>query len=334
MTERFDDFLAELVNSATDAAAAPGSAAARARGKQRRNRHRLAASTLALVLLAGVGGVAANAFGDNGGAPVQVGRSSPATATPSPTGVASTPPSIPPATPPAPTVHPSTANPTTGSVPSPSTIVPGAWIPEHDLPYANQVAWTEYGDTVEVHPGGSLAGIPVDETDLCELTGMAAGMTGSQTDAFAGPDNGGYVTNTPASQVYGAITSQRAYFYSSSAAATAAWGTLPADYAVCATQNGYDPTTGVTHVSTMQRTLDQSHDQCWTDRIEASGASGGGSLTLTCFVRSGSLIGIVYTALHQFNQNADFSAIDASAYNTSTTHSLQAALAAYPGPKN
>jgi hypothetical protein len=92
MSEDFDDLLSGAVESAAGAARKPGAAVARKRGGQRRTRQRLAASTLAVALLGGVGSVAAVSLGHSGRTPTVTVTGTPSPS-PSPTGSASTSPS-------------------------------------------------------------------------------------------------------------------------------------------------------------------------------------------------------------------------------------------------
>ena len=88
MSEDFDDLLSGAVGSATSAARKPGAAVARKRGRQRRTRQRLAASTLTVALLGGVGSAAAVTLGHTARTPT-VTATGTASASPSPTGSAS-----------------------------------------------------------------------------------------------------------------------------------------------------------------------------------------------------------------------------------------------------
>jgi hypothetical protein len=148
MSEDFDELLSGAVDSAANAAHKPGAAAARKRGGQRRTRQRLAASTLAIALLGGVGSVAAVSLGHTARTPV-VSATGTASLPPSPTGSASTSPSpslsSTPSTSSSPTGSPSstsTSSGTTGTTgPTGSTSATETWLTASQVPFDSAMNW-------------------------------------------------------------------------------------------------------------------------------------------------------------------------------------------------
>ncbi|HEV2634968.1 MAG TPA: hypothetical protein VGX23_07455 [Actinocrinis sp.] len=351
MPEPFGDLLAAVVRSAADAAGVPGAAEARRRGRQRRTRRRLATTALVLALIGGLGGVAAGALGQSSSStPPQVGPggapSVSATAPPSPTHSASpsamaTTPAPPPSTSP-----PSTPSTPTTTILNPSTFVSGGWITKGNLPYAHQVSWVAgtdlYGTVVGTAGGGSVYVIlnsPVNHVsyalglgNLCQMTSMGVGTSGVQVEDFSGDQNGGYLVNTQASWLFAMQTSQAAFFYTGSAAATTAWDGLGSDFSTCAAdETGVDPSTGTQRIGSVQRTLQQSDAQCWTNREIPAGSSSGGAqfLVVGCFVRSGAMIAVDLVEFDQLVPGGGFSAVNTSAYDDASVHALRNSLGAY-----
>ena len=148
MSEDFDELLSGAVDSAANAARKPGAAVARKRGGQRRTRQRLAASTLAIALLGGVGSVAAVSLGHTARTPV-VSATGTASLPPSPTGSASTSPSpslsSTPSTSSSPTGSPSSTNTSSGTTgttgPTGSTSATETWLTASQVPFDSAMNW-------------------------------------------------------------------------------------------------------------------------------------------------------------------------------------------------
>jgi hypothetical protein len=155
MSEDFDDLLSGAVDSAAGAARKPGAAEARKRGGRRRTRQRLAASTLAVVLLGGIGSAAAVSLGHTAGTPAASATGT-ASASPAPAGSVSTGPS----TGPAPSQTPSlshgssttpTGSPDTSATTSTSPGTTGSpnsafavetWLTASQVPFDGAMNWT------------------------------------------------------------------------------------------------------------------------------------------------------------------------------------------------
>lgn len=145
MSEDFDELLSGAVDSAANAAHKPGAAMARKRGGQRRTRQRLAASTLAIALLGGVGSVAAVSLGHTARTPV-VSATGTASVPPSPTGSASTSPSpslsSTPTTSSSPTGSPSGTSTNSGTTgPTGSTSATETWLTASQVPFDSAMNW-------------------------------------------------------------------------------------------------------------------------------------------------------------------------------------------------
>jgi hypothetical protein len=150
MSEDFDDLLSGAVDSAANAARKPGAAVARKRGGQRRARQRLAALTVAVVLLGGVGSAAAVSLGHTARTPI-VSATGTASASPSPAGSVSISPSAgsnPTATPSqslsqssSPTGSPGTST-SPGTTGSPnSAVAVETWLTASQLPFDSAMNW-------------------------------------------------------------------------------------------------------------------------------------------------------------------------------------------------
>ena len=145
MSEDFDELLSGAVDSAANAARKPGAAVARKRGGQRRTRQRLAASTLAIALLGGVGSVAAVSLGHTARTPV-VSATGTASVPPSPTGSASTGPSpslsSTPSTSSSPTGSPNSTSTSSGTTgPTGSTSATETWLTASQVPFDSAMNW-------------------------------------------------------------------------------------------------------------------------------------------------------------------------------------------------
>ena len=346
MPERFDELLAELVDTTARATRAPGAEAARRRGRQRRNRLRLGAGVLSVALLGGAGAVAAVSLGAG---PQHTPTGYAATATGSP--------QMPPATatPPNPTGSPlpgfatRTANPaphTTGAPgptgsentqtpANPHTLVPGAWIGAAGLPFGSgdgggwQTVTASLGGGTTALGDSVFAGSPLEScTDLMGTTALAPlGREASeQVREFDG--TGDFSVGGRAVPAY---AQQQILFYPDAATALSAWGSLAADFDACKAQmTGVSPTTGTAQYGSVQQTLNQPDAQCWstlaTNTNTNTQPSSDGDLIHFCFVRSGALLTVVDVDVHQ---DGSFSTVGFGSIDQQLTAELRQALAAF-----
>lgn len=345
MPDSFDSLLTGAVDTATQAARAPGATAARARGRQRRSRRRITAAALAVVLLSGAGAAAAvSVNGGHHGVPSAV-------TTPTASSFAS--PTTSPSAGPTPDTSASTtanAGATSGSpsapssasttpsgaqspvtVPSPGTFVAGGWLSTNQLPFGTgyQGGWRLLTDSSGTllpesvyEQSSSLLYCGEDMTGQ-SLSTMSHDLSGAQYREFDGQNL--WVT----SQVIGAYASQQTLFYPSSAAAQSAWATLNSDYEACPQQmTGYDPTSGIQLTGSAQQTVNESDAQCWStlDVSTAQMKDPPGDFMHVCLVRSGSLISAATVLLHQ---SPSLSPVDFGPLDTAAIAALRQALSAY-----
>ncbi len=358
MSDRFEDLLSAVSDSAAGAAREPGAAAARKRGHERRNRRRLAASTLSLALLGGIGVAAATTVH---GSPKVPTASSTSTATPSlpaspspagspsaspsqsptatntgtPTASTSTSPSAPPSTP-ASSMSSSAASGVV-VVASPGAYVAGAWLSVEQLPLyeAGVTDWVDDGYNEGSHLGGYVylapSGSPRNWCDDVmsysgNLTSLESGLTGTQYQGFTGPNGDKILANGTIPY----LAAQDAYFYGDAAEARSAMEGLAGDFASCAAKlTGTDPTTDGYIVGSTEQTLAQSGAQCWS--LLGTGktpTANGGSVDHDCFVQSGNVIEEVHLLI---NQDGSFATQSFTAIDSTLVPELQHDLRAYPG---
>jgi hypothetical protein len=250
MSERFDDLLSGVVDSAGRAAREPGADAARKRGRQRRNRQRVAASTLSVALLGVAGGVAAvNVHGSNGvpTAPVTGTHSVvPVTSGPYSASPSATSSSAPTSTPTATTgsgsstatarVSSSAASHASSSVSvDPDQYVAGAWLSAGQMPlYAANVTMWQSTTAAGTRVGGEVYADPAKQastwcTDFGRggLASLQPGLLGGQIEMFDASNSDQILANG----VIPATTFQSALFYPNAADAVAAMDGLASSFA-------------------------------------------------------------------------------------------------------
>jgi hypothetical protein len=335
MSDRFDDLLFGAVDSAAQAAHAPGAAAARKRGKRRRNHQRLAASALSLALLGGVSGIAsASLDGSNRVPTANATAAAPISSTASPSTGASLSPA---GTSSSGTIPASTPPSSQASVPSPAKYVPGAWISSAQMPFAR----TGYTTWVWQQAVGTSLGNDVYELTVAQYKqvavcnssrggsalgdGLATGLAGAQFRTYSASDSGKIWPDG----TIPAYASQFALFYLDAAAASAAMNALSADFTACAAEaSGANPATGTTIVGSDGRTLQGDAAQCWSMLAVQPGSSTNGTIDHTCFVRSGSMIA---TATVSINQVGTINSVAFGSSDNTMVPELQQDLADYTG---
>jgi hypothetical protein len=302
MSERFDDLLSEVVDSAASTARKPGAAAARKRGRQRLNRQRLAASALSLALLGGAGSIAAVSLNHGAGVPSTNGIGSA-----SPTGSGSPSAATSPTATPSASSSPSSGSSATGTTtdttqgsstntnsapnPNPHTYVTGAWLAAGQLPFGGQLAWQASVPTVDKLSGNvAEATTPSGPNvldysgDVCGVPGLQTGVTGFQYDLYYAPSGGNKVDGA----LTASNTDQKIFFYPGSVTATTAWSSISSGLAACATSES-GTVTGVTEVGTVREVSSSADSQCWSN-FTSSTPGQYQNVTNICFVRDGDLI--------------------------------------------
>ncbi|HTJ68025.1 MAG TPA: hypothetical protein VL551_10880 [Actinospica sp.] len=340
MSDRFDDLLSGVVDTATDAAREPGAAAARKRGRQRRNHKRLAASTLSVVLLGAIGGVAAVSVHNTNGVPAAhvtgtaVATSAPAT--PSPTVTVTSSPSSTPTT--GASSPSSTAGSTTATsgasttVVNPAQYVANAWLNASQMPLAlpGYTDWQLNSNVNGTRIGGEVFANPVSQSPtwcmdmgMGGLSGLSDGLKGSQIEMFSGSNRDKIRTDG----IIPADTFQSALFYQNAADAEAAMNGLAADFATCKNQvTALDPTTGTNLVGSIEQTANQTDAQCWSVLAVPATHANPGTLDHDCFVSSGSIVELVNI---EVNEDSSFNTQSFTATDTALIPELRQALQAY-----
>jgi hypothetical protein len=232
MSDRFDDLLSAVADSAGSAANKPGATAARKRGGQRRTRQRMAGSALAVILLGGVGSIAAVSLNHGGQTPAS-GATGTATSSPSAIPTTSTPMSPPQSTPVPPLTPPPPPNSTTGAPNSSNTgpwaALPHGWLPPAQVPLDNTLRWTG-GSAATAQSGTSLLTelpflYPCENNGYNSIPGAAHGFAmnsfSATADTSAGPFDGG-------------PTADQSYvLFASASAAQYAYQTIRLDVGLC-----------------------------------------------------------------------------------------------------
>jgi len=326
MSERFEDFVADLVQTSA-ASPAPGPAAARRRAKQRRTRQRLAASTLTLALLGSAGGLAATL--DHGGSgSVQVSHSgtpapwSSASASPSPADTTTTP------------SAPST-NSGTGASLVPGTYAPGDWYNATEVPLSSStITWVPDSDVSGTRIGGDVAEEQPSTGgysglshfgDECQISSLSTGTSATEYENYTGYNDNGYLNS--ADSAIAANFTHLAYFYPSAAAAATAWNEIGSGFTNCAgAETGTDPSTGTHLTGATTRTTSASGTQCWSNVTTPTGnPAGGGTLDHVCLLQQGNVIAAVDVTVN-FSKSAYVSTVDYSTFDSSLLHDLSAGL--------
>lgn len=229
MSDRFDDLLSAVADSAGSAANKPGAAAARQRGGQRRTRQRMAGSALAVVLLGGVGSIAAVSLNHSSQTPAS-----------GATGIATSAPSAAPTT--SGPVRPSQTTPTpppgstTGAPTSSDTGankawpgIPHGWLPPSQVPLNNTLRWTG-GSASTVQNGTVILTelpflYPCENSGYNRIVGTAHGFAMNSFTATADTSPGPFDGGPAASQSY--------VLFASASAAQDAYQSIQHDVAVC-----------------------------------------------------------------------------------------------------
>ncbi|MBR7831718.1 DUF4232 domain-containing protein [Actinospica durhamensis] len=339
MSERFDDLMAGLVDSA-GAHSAPGPALARKRGRQRRTRQRLAASTLSLALLGTAGGVAATSLGQGHGTPLPTGHTGAAVPTGSASASASTPaspsPDSAPSTPAgaSTSANPATSNPTSSLVPG--TYSPGNWYQPTDLPLASStLVWVPVSDMLGTRIGGNVGEVESSgdgaSTNLayfgdgCQISSLNAAPATEYED-YTGADNNTFLST--ADNAIAADVEHLVYFYSDSSAASSAWNAIGSGFHHCvATDSGTNPTTGGETTGTTTQTSSAAESQCWSNVTTPTGhPAGDGTSDHACFVQQGNVIEAVDLTVN-FDKSAYLSTVDYGTLDPTMVQQLTRSLA-------
>lgn len=336
MSERFEDFMAGLVETAA-AKTAPGPAAARKRSRQRRARQGFAASALVLALLGGAGGIAAaNLNHDSGMA------SAAHSATPAPAASASATPSAAATTPITPSAAPSMStnaatNPGSNAAVSlvPGTYAPGNWYNAAEVPLSSStIAWvpstdifgTRIGsDVFEVRPTSNAYSDLGYFGERCRIASLTAGTTATEYEYYTGYDNNNYLNTADAA--IAADANHLVYFYPDATSAATAWNAIAQGFTTCAgAETGVDPTTGGRVTGTTTRTDSANDAQCWSNVTTATGdPAGGGTSDHVCLVRQGDVIAAVDVSVN-FGKSAYVSTVDYGVLDSTLLHDLAAGL--------
>lgn len=201
---------------------------------------------------------------------------------------------------------------------------------------AGSTTWAYDSYNYGTHLGGHVYLSPTTHiTDWCSdvltisgnLSSLENGLTGSQYQAFTGPDTNKILPNG----TIPAYSLQAAYFYPDAAAATAAFNGLAGDFATCATKaTGVDPSTGTNLTGTTQQTLSQNDARCWSLLAAGKGtkSANAGTLDHDCFVHSGTVIEEVHL---EDNEDGSFTTQSFTAADAGLVPLLQQDLRAYPG---
>lgn len=329
MSDRFEDFVSGLAQTAA-ATAAPGADAARKRAKQRRTRQRLTASALSLVLLGGVGGIAAANLNHTGGsvAPAHSGAPIPAvTVSGSPSPSTSSP---------APTTSTSASAPAeSGSAPAPGTYHSGDWYDVTDVPLtSSKIAWVPLSNLMGTRIGGDVFEVESSDSgvtnlshfgDGCSVGSLTNGASATQYEYYTGYDDNGYLNNTDVAIAAG--VTHLVYFYPDSASAAAAWNGIGSGFAACAkAETGTNPTTGSQVTGHTTSTTSANDAQCWSNVVTGtSKPTGAGTSDHVCFVRQGDQIAAVDVEVN-FSKSAYLSTVDYGTFDTTLRQDLVAGL--------
>ena len=263
-----DRLLARLAAAGTAGIEPAGAGAARRRARRRTVHQRLAASALALAVLAGVGGVAAARIhpADAGIFPA-IGASTRAAASPSPT----------------PTTDRS--DPAVGQhtvAPDPSQYVAAAWLGTNGLPFAAQADWMQLDRPDPRFHDLIFTPLPDDDDEIspCGSSGFLSGSVGAQEQQYGSQhsvDNMGSghdVINAD----------QSIYIYPDDASVDTAWSRLTASFQC---QTGTHILIGVVGWITAGDSSGQS--VCSSEEV-AWDKAGDAAIMHDCYVRYGTLI--------------------------------------------
>lgn len=248
MSDRFNDLLSGVVDSAASAAREPGAEAARKRGRQRRNHQRLAASTLSLALLGVVGGVAAVTMNGSTGVPTAhaSGTATPAvTDSPSPMPSMSSSPSATASGIPG-TGTPSATSPSTAVTSSAAVVVSESWLTAGQVPFDSTMNWV--GGSVE-HCTGQLSFNSAYMSGCVQLADPGMGHAATKMDDVTFASRGVPIGNGAWEPP---MASQQFYTYASVAQAQSAFTYITQQIRDedAAYDQSYDTTTNLQTVST------------------------------------------------------------------------------------
>jgi hypothetical protein len=335
VSDRFDDFVSGLVETAAASTAAPGPEAARKRAKQRRTRQRLSVSALSLALLCGAGGVAAAGLGHGTGTgtPVSVTGSS-APATPASSSPSSTAHSIGTGAP-SDSALPSTssgADWSTAPAPTPGSFDQANWLDALRAPLASStISWLPIDNLYGKRIGGDVFEVtgadPSGSDGLsyfgkgCKLSTLSSTTSAQEDEVFNGYNDNAFLNN--ADQAIAASVSQLYFFYPDSSTAATAWNGIGSGFTACAgAETGVDPSTGTHITGTTSQTTSTADSQCWSNvTTGTSTPSGEGTSNHVCLVRHGDAIAALYVQVN-FSKSAYLSTADYAAFDITLRQDL------------